>query len=491
MGVEKTSGTDTRAENAEQPPSRDNPPGPPPDRPGSPGQPSRLESLRAAREAQEARRAEAQQTTAQGTNTDQRDERQEATSEPTAEKEEAPADPKETPETESADASESDERDRESGLFKPEAGETQPDGRVEPTPETNAEPDREPEDENAESSLAEPSGEKPDTPAEPQNEESQPELGESEREAEEAEPPEGRGEGLHAEEAGGNTPEPLDERDQPQQGAQAPGTDADREPATEHTTQAEDEPTHHERAPLDDPAPTPAKQQDDSAQNGQSAEGGQQRPPEDQPRTAEPPQQPDGPMRQVAWPSAAEEGVTRWTSPVVHFNDRTPSTRVQRRDTNAEGQPETPDATDPESNEYRKIPEIPRHGTPGRGELRRPEDDPEGQDLREPDPDRTRRSDRIRRQAGRQSEDAANASKKIGNKVGEFLGDRPPGPLKTSTGRDSIPDLNAPNQTMKLGNAAIGFAIGTVVLVKAGQRIYGRSKSKVSELPGRRHGSNG
>ncbi|WP_338743021.1 toxin glutamine deamidase domain-containing protein [Actinomadura luteofluorescens] len=58
MGIEQSSGTDTRVEGTDKPPGQDRPPAPPPDRPGQPGYPSRLESLRTAREAQLARAAE-------------------------------------------------------------------------------------------------------------------------------------------------------------------------------------------------------------------------------------------------------------------------------------------------------------------------------------------------------------------------------------------------------------------------------------------------
>ncbi|MEU8125338.1 hypothetical protein AB0C21_42070 [Spirillospora sp. NPDC049024] len=50
MGVEHSTGTDTKAEDADRPKSSDKPPGPPPDNPGAPDQPSRLKSLARARE---------------------------------------------------------------------------------------------------------------------------------------------------------------------------------------------------------------------------------------------------------------------------------------------------------------------------------------------------------------------------------------------------------------------------------------------------------
>ncbi|MGW2308939.1 hypothetical protein [Actinomadura luteofluorescens] len=58
MGIEQSSGVDTRVEGTDKPSGPDRPPTPPPDRPGQPGTPSRLESLRTAREAQLARAAE-------------------------------------------------------------------------------------------------------------------------------------------------------------------------------------------------------------------------------------------------------------------------------------------------------------------------------------------------------------------------------------------------------------------------------------------------
>ena len=67
MGVENGTGTDTRTETTDKPPSQDRPSAPPPDNPGSPGQPSRLESRARAREAQQAE--------AQGTDGSPRDDR--------------------------------------------------------------------------------------------------------------------------------------------------------------------------------------------------------------------------------------------------------------------------------------------------------------------------------------------------------------------------------------------------------------------------------
>lgn len=78
MGIEQSSGTDTRVEGTDRPPGQDRPPAPPPDRPGQPGYPSRLESLRAAREAQLARAAEmeSRQPASPDNGTEQSDDRE-------------------------------------------------------------------------------------------------------------------------------------------------------------------------------------------------------------------------------------------------------------------------------------------------------------------------------------------------------------------------------------------------------------------------------
>lgn len=506
MGVENTSGTDTRTENAEQPPPRDDPPGPPPDRPGSPGQPSRLESLRAAREAQEARRTETQQT-------DQRDEGQEASSaEPTGERPDAPAGQTETPETESADASGTGERDRETGLFQPENGEVRQDGPVEPRPEPGAEPDGRREGEGAEPSPADLSDEKPETPAEPQTEQSRPDFGESKGEPE---PTEGGEEQSRAQDTGETTSEPPDEREQPQQtrepdtedpqnqdhrslpqhDAQAPDTDdtgTGREPAIERTAPAEDEPTDHEHAPSDEPAPARAEQRDGDTEIGPPTEGDQQRASEEQSRTAETPERHDTSTPQVAWPQTSEEGVTRWTSPLVQFNERTPGTQVEIRDRNAEGQPETPAPTDTEENKYRNLPEPVADRTPGHGAPIPPEDDPARRDYLEPAPERrSRRTDGIRAVCYRPG-DAAKSANDLADKAKKFLEQPPPKTQPTIT-KNAPAEMEATQTPLKAGNAAIGVIGLTIISIEAGRKVFAggrRIGEMMGRAPGRDHGSN-
>ncbi|MFG2243727.1 hypothetical protein [Spirillospora sp. NPDC048823] len=524
MGIDRPGGTDTRAENVEKPPAEDRPPAPPPDRPGSPGQPSRLESLRAAREAQEARRAETatQQTDTQDTGTEQPDEREKdkgepSSAEPADDRQDAQAEPK-APERTSGNGettrdaeAEGGERERESDRPESETGQAQPDGRDgqpystdigELAPETGAEPRGELRDDKTESSSDGPSDESQDAPAEPWTAEERPMTVETEPEPGESKQPDGPGDEPPRQETGEADQESPGERDRPddreaeteapqdrdhqplpQQDGRVPGDDGNEfrgEAGNEQKPQADNEPAGHDHTPQDEPAP--ADQQNGGSETPQAAEAPV--------RASDNPEPGDAPQVRVAWLPASEEGVTRWVSPIVQFNEQMPGNQLERRDRNAEDRPGTPATTEDEPNKYRDLPDRITDLTPGRGELRNAEDDAENQDLREPDPDRTRRSERVRRRIGRETENATDVSKKLGNKIGSFLDDHPPGPLQTTTGRD-VPNFTMPQHNMKLGNGAIGLAIGTIVLVKAGQRVYGASKVKVSELLERRHGGNG
>ncbi|MFG2091147.1 hypothetical protein [Spirillospora sp. NPDC048824] len=519
MGIDRPGGTDTRAENVEKPPAEDRPPAPPPDRPGSPGQPSRLESLRAAREAQEARRAETapQQTDTQENSTEQPDEREKDKGEPSSaepaepadDRQDAQAEPKAPERTSGSGETERDaeagggERERQSDRPQPETGQGRPDERGEQpytgdtgelAPETGREPRGELQDDKAEPSSDGPADERPGASAEPQAAEERATTGETEPESGETGQPDGPGEEPPRQETGEAGPESAGQDDRPddleaeaqapqgrdhqplpQQDGQTPGDDGNEargEASNEQSPQAEDEATGHDHTPQNEPAP--AEQQDGRTEPPQPAE-------EPEPR--------DEPGVRVAWPPAAEEGVTRWASPVIQFNEQMPGNQIERRDRNTEGRPGTPATTEDEPNQYRNLPELTRDGTPGRGELIPPEDDPEQRDYLEPDPDTTRRRDRLRRRTARQANDMSDVGKKMGNGLGKFLGERPPGPLTTNTGRD-IPNIHSPYQPPKLGSGAIGITIGSILIYKAGQLAVTAGRNKVSEVRERRHDDN-
>ena len=482
VGIDRPGGTDTRTENVEKSPAEDQPPAPPPDRPGSPGQPSRLESLRAAREAQEARRTEtgAPQTAPQETGAEQRDERDDERDKDRGESSSAgPADggqdaqtgpmtPERAPggETESDTEVGSGERGQETDRPESETGQALLDGRDEQpsttdpgalAPEQGTEPRGEVQDEKAKPSSDGSANDRPDEPADPRTAEEQPMTGEAEPETDETGQPEGSNDEPPRQDTGEVGPESPGERVQPD----------DREAETEAAQ---------------DLGHQPLPQRDGGSETPQAAEAPVRASDNSEPE--------DAPAIRVGWLPAAEEGVTRWASPVVQFNEQMPGNQLERRDRNAEGRPGTPASTEDEPNKYRNLPNRITDLTPGRGELRKPEDDAENQDLREPDPDRTRRSERVRRRIGRETEDTIDVGQKLGNKIGSFLDDHPPGPLQTSTGRD-VPNMTMPQHNVQLGNGAIGLAIGAIVLAKGGQRVYAAGRDKVSKLLGERHGSDG
>ncbi|TDB88709.1 hypothetical protein [Actinomadura sp. 7K534] len=460
MGTDRPGGTDTRAENVEKPPAEDRPPAPPPDRPGSPGQPSRLESLRAAREAQEARRAETgtQQTAPQETDAEQREEREENKGESSPAKsadegQDARTEPT-TPEGTSVDGETgpgtdegSGERDQETDRPESETGQARLDGHGEQpyaagagelAPETGTEPRGEVRDDDK--TADEPAGEKPDAPAEPQNAEDQPMIEEP------------------ATESGEADPESPGERDQVEvRGAAAEALQSqDHQPLPQRDA-------HTERQP---PAGEPV-------------------------REANTPEPGDEPTIRVAWLTESEEGVTRWASPVVQFNDRSPGTQVEDRGSNGRDQSGTPATTDDEPNKYRRLPEVPREGTPGRGEVIPPEEDPEQRDYLEPDPDTTRRRDRIGRRFARSTPDTVDVGKKWTDDIDKFLNDKPPGPTTTGTGKDIPNNPVTPHQKMTVGDGTVGVALAAILLFKGAQRLHSTVEDKLKGHTGRRDGGNG
>ncbi|TDC68085.1 hypothetical protein E1200_12800 [Actinomadura sp. GC306] len=524
MGIDRPGGTDTRTENVEKPPAEDDPPAPPPDRPGSPGQPSRLESLRAAREAQEARRAEngAPQTAPQEAGAEQRDAHEKnpgdsSAAEPADKEQDAQAGPK-TPEREPGGETDSDtdagsgERGRETERFEFEAGQTRPDERGEQpyaaetgesAPEQGTEPRGEVRDEKAEPFHDGPADERPDAPAEPQTAEDRPMTGETKPETGEAGQPDGRGEAPPRQETGVAGPESQGDRDRPdnreteteappdrnyqplpQQDGRLPGDDENDpsgEAGSEQQPQADDEPAGHDHTPQDEPAP--AEQQDRGSETAQAAE--------DPVHASDTPETGDAPQVRVAWLPAAEEGVTRWASPGVQFNEQMPGNQLERRDRNAEGRPGTPATTEDEPNKYRDLPDRITDGTPGRGELRDPEEDPAKRDYLEPSPDTTRRRDRVGRRFARSAPDSVDIGKKWTDDIGNFLNDQPKSPTTTSTGREVPNDPVTPHKKMTVGSGAVGVALLTILFFKGAQRARNSIEGKLKGSMGRYDDGNG
>lgn len=474
MGIDRPGGTDTRSENVEKPQATDSPPAPPPDRPGSPGQPSRLESLRAAREAQEAQRAE---LGTQETGDEQDDEREKEAAEsssadPTGEQQNTQADPKDTEkppeigETEPEDAAKTGETRRDGSGEEPRRSDL-----GDPASETSTEPRGDDEDERTERSPAEPTADKADAPADPQ-------TTEDNSGTIEADPADGAGDEHRTQNAGETVPpspaesahpearEPDAEDAQgqdrpplPQQDGQAPetdGADTGQEPAAEQPAQAADEPA------------ASTDQQDGRTDTQEPAEG--------QNRPAEGPQESDGQEIRLAWPPPGEEGVTRWSSQVVQVNERTPGNQLENRDRNAQEQPETPATTDDESNKYRDLPDVPRDGTPGRGELIPPEDDPADQNPFEPDPERGQRNrwenyDRVNTAFG--------ATKKIIKGVQDLQAK--PSPTGQAESRADAnthrPDVHAGNSADIVGSGLILAAAATSMLLQTYRNLRSSRRS--------------
>ncbi|TDC55315.1 hypothetical protein E1281_13085 [Actinomadura sp. KC345] len=477
MGVENTSGTDTRTENAEQSPPRDNPPAPPPDRPGSPGQPSRLESLRAAREAQEARRAETQQTDERETGSEQGTApEKEAAESPSAEGANTEAEPKDAEATQETGQTgfESDERERETAEARPDGLGEQPSTAEtsELSPETSTERRGEATDDPA-------TTERPDTPTTPHTVQGDGEVGEPQPAAGETGQSDGRREEPRAQATPEKSPESPNERDLPEprdaqagepedqdrpplsgQDDQTPiadDTETRQEPGIEQRQRRADDPSGYEEAPQDQPAP--GDQQDGSTESGQPAE--------EPARAPDNPQPPNPPEIQVAWPPATEEGPTRWTSPVIHFNDRTPGTQLENHGTNTEGQPESPRTADYDPDKYRNLPEPIRIGIADRPDPTPPEDDPAD---RNPDPEEGRRNrwenyDRVNT--------AFDATKKIIKGVKDFQTKPPPtGKTESSAGTSANrPEVQSGNPTDPVSS---GIVVAAVVVggIMQGYRSY-------------------
>ncbi|MFS2294112.1 MAG: hypothetical protein FWJ90_15690 [Actinomadura sp.] len=396
MGIDRPGGTDTRTENVEKPPAEDQPPAPPPDRPGSPGQPSRLESLRAAREAQEAHRAETgtQRTGAQETGTEQQDEREKdatesSPAEPTGEESEAQSGPEDPGETQGKGEGDSGigtgEREREADHSRSGAEEARQDesggrpveGSGESMPETDTGRRGERRHDETDSTSPEPGDAEPDTPASPQADEDEPETGEAAR-------PDGSEEQPGPERPGETVTEAPDARHESRLGEANDEAPRNRDLPSlpqydDHEPGAESVETENDQSEQDALASTD--------QQGGTADT--QRPAQEPDRDADTPRPPAGPPITVTWPPETDGGAARWSSPVVQFNDRSTGAQVDNRARNGREQEETPTTTDDEANKHRTLPDLPRDGTPGRGDRIPPEDDPAD---RNPDPEDRRRS---------------------------------------------------------------------------------------------------
>ncbi|RKS67698.1 hypothetical protein BZB76_6823 [Actinomadura pelletieri DSM 43383] len=522
MGLERTSGTDTRTDTTDSPNTHERPSAPQPDNPGAPGQPSRLESLRRAREEQHARAAQiaaareteqrerpvednpstedqTQDTPAEPEDNDETREPADTAQEPDAGTDEAERDPEETdPQTEQPKQSdtlgeEPDTRDtdRLAADSSDETGQTR-DGEAET--EDLSEHDRPPlprreerssntagYDENAETDEAE----QLDIPGETREpieatEGSEAEAGEAERssedtdaqvETEDAEQPDVLDEEPHTQ----DTQRPLDETGQTQDGvadSQSPlPRDGERSSNTADRD-ADQETGEAERAPQS-PDMSPGQEGQEVADEQVRAPG-DPRPAGNQPGTSDAAAQPDAPALPPDWPPRTNDGGTRWSTPVYRIDDRTSGTQVEPRDRNAETQPETPTTTN-EASDYRRLPELPRDGTPGRGELRPPEDDPADRDAELEERRRSRWEPLERLQAG------MDGVKKATEGAKHYLDKSPPtgkAEVKTDTGSAHSPTTNAAaNPT----DVVLGAAIVATAAIGAIMRTVDKIKHREAE----------
>lgn len=468
MGIDRPSGTDVPVEDADKPPPQERPPGPPSDRPGQPGFPSRSESRAAAREAQEARAAERERerTTAPENGTGPPEARDEETAESSPaeqqndqEETEAADETRETgtglgerdaarPESETVEELRPDESEARSGPA--ETGELPPDADAEPSDGVQ---DEEDEPLSGEDAAEEPVAEEP-----PGTPDAEPEAGQPGRLDEPGE--NHRAQDTGNQDAGETPPQPPDGRGQPesrdhtqprQDGhASAIGGPGPETPGGQ-ILQAGSRPGLQEQGFQDVPGLVPAGQPEGTSEVQPPAEGDMQRTADGQFTPAESSEQSGTPGNGMTWPMEAEEGVTRWASPVVQVGGRDPGTRVENRDRNAEGRPETPATTDDETNKYRRLSDRTPAGTPDRGDPISPEDDPAD---RNPDPEDGRRGrwenyDRVNT--------AFEATHKVLKGVKDLQAKPPPtghAEVRTDTTMHA-PDTHVGNPADTVGNAII------------------------------------
>lgn len=405
MGIDRVGGTESRAENTEAPQPQESPQAPPPERP------SRLESLRATREAQAAARTET---------TDE----QEA-----AEQSE--------PELERSDTEQAPETD--TGTSAAERETEEPAAEADPGEPSNPEQGEQREGDG----VGSPPAEDRPTPSEPAPATDQPQ------------PADDPGRQPQSEDAEEATPEGADEREEPQtreaedeqpplpqQDDQLPENDTEEPPEepNEVAPMAEAEPANDDQTSQDEPDPSESIE-------SQEASG--------------------SPRFQTAW-QQPDAGVSRWTSPIVQFNDRTHVSRPESRDRNAEDRPAIPATPQDESNRYRTLPDMPREGTPGHGDLVLPEDDPAGRDHTERAPERDSRKRRFGRDSFRRSEEALDGVNSTGNSVDSLINSRPP-TGQPSTARDVSSEFKEPQDQLQAGNLMIGLAGGAIIVIQAGR----------------------
>ncbi|WP_433479110.1 hypothetical protein ACQPZP_20005 [Spirillospora sp. CA-142024] len=437
MGMDRP-GTDTRVENADNPQPPDHPPAPPPDRPGAPGSRSRIADRRAANEGALAE-TEARQTALQESRTGENDEqrRDEATSsfETTGEEQDATA---------GAETADEDREVSESGAEASSAtGEVkgQDERGEDPRDQEDGEPLEETRDDSDQPEIPKQDGE------DSQDQQSLPDQDDQTSETD-------------------KKPEALAEPQTTEAGrVDRPGE----EPATEHVSQTEVEPTDQ-----DEPAPVPADEQDGGADPQLPAEGGAHQIPEDLSRTDETTDQPNTQQIQLAWPPA-QEGVTRLATPVLHFDQARLRNLRENRDRNAEGQPETPATTDNEPNKFSRLPDRALARTADRGEPIPPEEDPADRNPFKPDPERGQRN---RWENFDRSNTAFSATKNILKGVKDLQAKAPPtGHAETRSGANiHRPDVHVGNPTDMIGNgiiftaAALGGILSTYRNFKSSQR---------------------
>ena len=144
-----------------------------------------------------------------------------------------------------------------------------------------------------------------------------------------------------------------------------------------------------------------------------------------------------------------------------------PGNQLERRDRNAEDRPGTPATTEDEPNKYRNLPELTRDGTPGRGELRRPEDDPVDRD---PAPEEGRRK---RWEPFERAKTGVEGVKKVTEGAKGYVEKPPPtgqAEVKTDAG-PSAPKVNQANPTDTITGGIMLAALTIGAIFKAKDKI--------------------
>ncbi|MEV3925150.1 toxin glutamine deamidase domain-containing protein [Actinomadura coerulea] len=336
MGIEQSSGTDTRVEGTDKPPGQDRPPAPPPDRPGQPGYPSRLESLRAAREAQLARAAEleSRQPVSPENGTEQPDDREGEGSESSRDEQQEPG------EIETADERRESKAENGEPVGEPDA--EQPEGaqvgEAEVTTKDSA-PLAEPEvAEDIDSSSAErrnAQGEAEDAPRSAPEGSDGPRPDDTEEQAGTADTDEAAGESNGGALGGGQA-------DAPAPSSAEPAVEDSTPPAETEATEDQGGPREAaaEQILRDAPAPNPSLEPDDPSPTGQPVEGDWQRSADGRFAATEMPERSDV-LDNASSPQAAEGGGAHQISP-AQTGESGFGNQTKNRDVGSDGPSEIP-----------------------------------------------------------------------------------------------------------------------------------------------------